>query len=630
MNVRGNAQSIHIKGLNITADLVEDFSFASTGTVSVSTIDANSTPISGSMIKFTGGANTGTVNAEGLSYARTIAPIGGGGGSCTTDSTGACVFPAVFPLDDQLNFSALIPGGLTLTGSGNAGSGGNTVVIQALNYAQLLSQGTSSGSVGVSSPTGTAISGLAITPVSSGLPVGSVILAGSISYTLSDLTPGAEEDVVIELPPGSGATNVYKFIDGAFVDVSSIATITGDTITMHLTDGGTGDEDGVANGVIVDPVVPVKLVQQPQTITFTPPGTATVGASAALVATSTSGLPVTFSVDATSGAGVCTLSNATTVHYLAAGTCLIDALAAGNVSYLPATPVQGSILVQPLVGTRLQLIAFLPIGQRTLAQSPVPVLALATSGLSVTLTSSTSAVCTVSGKAVTLRAVGTCTIVASQSGNATYKAAPSVTRSFSVTQAVQSIVFAMINDRTLAQPAFTPTVWATFEPGGRPQLQDPDDLLGHRDDREAARSRSVHIDGNPIRQCRLCGGEPRDAVILGDQGTPEHRLRADRQPAPGPVAVLGDGHGDVGSRSHADLVHHVGLHRQRHVHHLAQDRHLHDSGHPGGQRDLRGGAVGDPYLQSQLSSPFANPIRVASGASTVVPPQPGASRQRGD
>ena len=130
LNVHGNAQLIHVKGLNITADLVEDFSFASTGTVSVSTIDADSTPISGSMIKFTGGANTGTVNAEGLSYARTIAPIGGGGGSCTTDSTGACVFPALFPLDDQLNFSALIPGGLTLTGSGTASAAGSTVVIQ--------------------------------------------------------------------------------------------------------------------------------------------------------------------------------------------------------------------------------------------------------------------------------------------------------------------------------------------------------------------------------------------------------------------------------------------------------------------------------------------------------------------
>jgi hypothetical protein len=44
-------------------------------------------------------------------------------------------------------------------------------------------------------------------------------------------------------------------------------------------------------------------------------------------------------------------------------------------------------------------------------------------------------VCTVSGTTVTLLTVGTCTIVASQAGNATYAAAPSVSRSFTVSKA---------------------------------------------------------------------------------------------------------------------------------------------------------------------------------------------------
>ena len=56
----------------------------------------------------------------------------------------------------------------------------------------------------------------------------------------------------------------------------------------------------------------------------------------------------------------------------------------------------------------------------------------ASSGLTVTLRSSTTAVCTVSSLSVTARATGTCTITASQSGNGSYVAATSVERSFTV------------------------------------------------------------------------------------------------------------------------------------------------------------------------------------------------------
>jgi hypothetical protein len=51
----------------------------------------------------------------------------------------------------------------------------------------------------------------------------------------------------------------------------------------------------------------------------------------------------------------------------------------------------------------------------------------------VSFNSQTTSVCTVSGSTVTLVAVGTCTIQASQAGNANYLAATSVSQSFSVT-----------------------------------------------------------------------------------------------------------------------------------------------------------------------------------------------------
>ncbi len=58
--------------------------------------------------------------------------------------------------------------------------------------------------------------------------------------------------------------------------------------------------------------------------------------------------------------------------------------------------------------------------------------ATASSGLPVSF--SATGGCTVSGGTVTLTAVGTCTLTASQPGDATYVAAPDVARSFNVAQ----------------------------------------------------------------------------------------------------------------------------------------------------------------------------------------------------
>ena len=58
--------------------------------------------------------------------------------------------------------------------------------------------------------------------------------------------------------------------------------------------------------------------------------------------------------------------------------------------------------------------------------------ATASSGLAVSYTSLTLPVCTVSGNSVTLLNTGTCTIRASQAGNANYAAAPNLDRSLLV------------------------------------------------------------------------------------------------------------------------------------------------------------------------------------------------------
>ena len=71
----------------------------------------------------------------------------------------------------------------------------------------------------------------------------------------------------------------------------------------------------------------------------------------------------------------------------------------------------------------------------TFAISPT---ATASSGLTVTYSSTTSSVCTVSGTTVTMVAAGTCTIAANQAGNASYNAAPQVTQNVTISKANQA------------------------------------------------------------------------------------------------------------------------------------------------------------------------------------------------
>jgi len=97
-----------------------------------------------------------------------------------------------------------------------------------------------------------------------------------------------------------------------------------------------------------------------QTITFPSPGPGVVGQPATLTATGGgSGNPVVFSADASSGAGVCSVSgtNGATVNYLAAGTCVIDANQAAGNGYAAAPEVQQSITVSAAPATQLAFTA---------------------------------------------------------------------------------------------------------------------------------------------------------------------------------------------------------------------------------------------------------------------------------
>jgi hypothetical protein len=114
---------------------------------------------------------------------------------------------------------------------------------------------------------------------------------------------------------------------------------------------------------------------------------------------------------------------------VAAGTCTIQATQAGNSNYSAAAPVNQSLQVTQAS----QKITFGPLSNKVFGTAPFTVSASASSGLAVSFASLTSSVCTVSGATVTLVAPGTCTIQATQAGNANYSAATPVNQSFQVT-----------------------------------------------------------------------------------------------------------------------------------------------------------------------------------------------------
>ena len=333
--------------ISISGDAVEDTTLPAMSTANITVEDAIGNAVPNTTVD-DNDPSIGSPSVPGqlsdgtsLTWELSAALYGPNSYRCTTNSSGTCAVSGL--LGGSLPLLVSIPGALQFDATISTPSDPTNATVRDLNYAQVSSAGSVAGVVAITSPNGTALTGISASPIPSGsLPPGYDPVAGDLGFEVTGLTPGETIEVTVQLPSGSDPTNILKLVSGTYVDASSIATISGDTVALQLTDGGFGDEDGVANGTIVDPLVPVRQIQ-PQTISF----------------------------------GI--LSN------------------------------------------------------RTLAQSPISLSATASSGLTVTFASTTPVVCTVSGTLVTLAAVGTCSVKASQGGNSSYTAAPNVTRSFKVT-----------------------------------------------------------------------------------------------------------------------------------------------------------------------------------------------------
>src|SRR5207247_1367391 len=159
---------------------------------------------------------------------------------------------------------------------------------------------------------------------------------------------------------------------------------------------------------------------------------------------------------ASTTSAVCMVSGST-VTLVAVDTCTIQATQAGNTNYAAATPVSQSFQVTQAS----QSITFGALANQLFGSAPFTVSATASSGLPVSFNSQTTSVCTVSGSTVTLVAVGTCTIRATQAGNTNYAAATPVNQSFQVTKASQTITFGALANQLFGSAPFTVSATAS-------------------------------------------------------------------------------------------------------------------------------------------------------------------------
>jgi trimeric autotransporter adhesin len=127
---------------------------------------------------------------------------------------------------------------------------------------------------------------------------------------------------------------------------------------------------------------------------------------------------------------VCRVSGST-VTYLAAGSCVIDANQAGNATYAAAPQVQRTVAVSKIA----QSISFSAPASGKVKGSGKLSATGGGSGNPVVFSSGATKVCKVSGSTVTYLAAGSCVIDANQAGNATYAAAPQVQRTVKVESA---------------------------------------------------------------------------------------------------------------------------------------------------------------------------------------------------
>jgi hypothetical protein len=190
-----------------------------------------------------------------------------------------------------------------------------------------------------------------------------------------------------------------------------------------------------------------------------------------------------------------------------------------------------------------------------------------------------------------LSPVGSCSITASQAGNASHGAATPVAQSFTVNSASQTITFGALSNVTYGVSPFT--VGATASSGLAVSFASTTTsvctVAGSMVTIVAA---GLFDHGESGGQRQLWGGDAGGAKFHGQSGIADDRLRRAEQRDVRRSAVHDRRHGEFGAGGELRLDHDIGLHGGRQYGHDSCAWLLLDHGEPGGQRQLCGRDAG--------------------------------------
>ena len=251
-----------------------------------------------------------------------------------------------------------------------------------------------------------------------------------------------------------GSTSATNFTIDSPTQITATAPAGTGLVNVSVTTAGGTSSAGAGNAYqYVGSQAITDFAADPAAPTYSPNGTFTVSATGGA-----SNNPVVF---ASSTAGVCTVSG-TTVTMVSAGDCLLTADQAGNANYSAAPQVMLTVSI----GKSVQTITFGAQANQTYVPNgafALNPLATASSGLSVSYTSTTTSVCSITGTTVTMLSAGTCIIAADQAGDANYQAAAQVTQTIAIGQATQAITNFAANP---AAPTYAPNGTFTLSAAG--------------------------------------------------------------------------------------------------------------------------------------------------------------------
>ncbi len=389
----------------------------------------------------TSGGTSATSAADQFTFISTVAPsvtanpsnqtVNAGGTATFTAAASGTPTPTVqWQVDSGSGFTN-IAGATSTTLSFTAAGSQNGNAYRAVFTNSVSSTSTAAATLTVNTPPSVATS-----------PASQTVTIGATATFTASASGSPTPTVQWQVDSGSGFTD--------------IAGATSTTLSFTVTPA---QSNSAYRAIFTNPagsattsaaILTVSLATQTITVTSPAPATAIVsGATYTPSATASSGLAVAITIDPSAGS-VCAIAGGA-VSFQNVGTCVVNFNQAGNSTYQAAPQVQQSFAV----GQGANVITFPPLSDTPFTSTPPSPVASASSGLTVSYASTTTGVCTVtSAGAISFVSAGTCSITASQGGNANYAAATSVSRSFAVTPGVNTITFAALPNRALGSGTF--------------------------------------------------------------------------------------------------------------------------------------------------------------------------------